>query len=112
MPSGVDAASCHLDTLADAVGTSPLDALGGKASARRLNAFLGRTTRFLDLAAGGAKVKVNLRKARVQLKAFERAVQRGIKRKRDPIDRELGEFILGLAQDATNDVGVAQAKLR
>jgi len=112
MPSGVDAASCHLDTLADAVGTSSLDALGGKASVRRLNAFLGRTTRFLDLAAGGAKVKVNLRKARVQLKAFERAVQRGIKRKRDPIDRQLGEFILGLAQDATNDVGVAQAKLR
>jgi hypothetical protein len=112
MPSGVDAASCHLDALADTVGTSSLEALGGKASARRLKAFLDRTTRFLDLAAGGANVKVNLRKARVQLKAFERAVQRGIKRKRGAIDRDLGEFILGLAQDATNDVGVAQTTLR
>ena len=112
MPGGVDAASCRLGTLTDEVGSSSLEALGGKASARRLNGFLGRTTRFLDLAAGGARVKVNLRKARVQLKAFERAVQRGMQRKRDPIDRDLGEVILGLAQDATNDVGVAQAKLR
>jgi hypothetical protein len=95
------------------VGTSPADALGGKASARRLNAFLGRTSRFLDLAAGGgARVKVNLRKARQQLKAFERAVERGLKRKRGAIDAELGELILALARDATNDVGVAQAKLR
>jgi hypothetical protein len=39
-------------------------------------------------------------------------VQRGLERKRGSIEPELGEIILGLAKDATNDVGVVQAKLR
>jgi hypothetical protein len=57
------------------------------------------------------KARSNLRKARRQLKSFEKQVQRGLKRRRDPIDADLGEFILGLAKDATNDVGVIQASL-
>ncbi len=111
-PGGLDAAACRVGTLAETVGTSGPDALGGKATAKRLTSMLSRADRFLVRAEGSAKPKVDLRKARQQLKAFARAVQRGLKRKRGAIEPELGEFILGLARDATNDVGVAQAKLR
>lgn len=111
-PTGFEAATCRIGTLTDTLGTSSPDALGGKATAKRLNALLDRTNRFLDLAAGNVKVKVNLRKARQQLKVFEKAVERGLERKRGSIEPELGEIILGLAKDATNDVEVVQAKLR
>jgi hypothetical protein len=111
-PDGVDAASCRIDVLAETLGTTSPDVLGGKGSARRLGALLERANRFLDLAEGGTKTKANLRRARRKLKAFEKTVERGLKRKRGAIDGPLGEFILGLARDATNDVGVAQSKLR
>jgi len=111
-PSAVDAAACRVGTLAQTLGTSPPDLLGGKAAARRLNAFVGRANRFLGLARNGAKVKPNLRRARRELKAFEKAVRSGIARKRGPIDRELGELMLGLTTAATNDVEVGQAAAR
>jgi hypothetical protein len=111
-PGGVDAASCRIDALAETLGTTSPDVLGGKGSARRLSALLDRANRFLGLAERGSKAKANLRRARRKLKTFEKVVQRGLKRKHGAIDRPLGEFILGLARDATNDVGVAQSRLR
>jgi len=103
---------CRVGTLSDMLGTSSPDALGGAVTARRLNAFLGRAHHFLGLADGGTKVKANLRRAKRQLKAFEKAVQRGLNRKRGPIQRALGEVVLELTKDAMNDVGVAQATAR
>lgn len=110
-PSGAAAAACRIGALSDTLGVSPPEALGGKATARRLTALLGRATRFLDLAGRGTNARGNLRKARRQLKSFDKQVQRGLKRRRGPIDAALGEVILGLAKDAMNDVGVIQASL-
>jgi hypothetical protein len=86
--------------------------LGGKTSAKRLSSLLGRANRFLRSAQGGTNVKGNLRKARGQLKSFEKAVQRGLKRKRARIDPVVGEELLALVKDATNDVALTQATVR
>jgi hypothetical protein len=110
-PSGLDAAECRVGALSDTVSGSTPDALGGTATMRQLKAMLGRADRSLATADRGTKVKLNLRRARRELKAFEKAVERGIKRKRRAIDGELGEIILGLSKDAANEVGLAQAKL-
>ena len=110
--SGFDAASCRIGTLAATLGSHSAEDLGGKPTARRLNALLGRAHRFLDSVERGAKVSRNLKRARRELRSFEKAVQQALKRKRTPIDPELGRFILGLATHATEDVGAMQASLR
>lgn len=102
----VAAAACRVATLTNTLQTSPADALGGKATVRRLDAFLTRADKFLGLAERGTKTEANLRRARRELKAMEKAVRRGLNRKRTPIDPELGQFLLGLARAATNDVGI------
>jgi hypothetical protein len=98
--------------LAATLGSHSAADLGGKATARRLNALLGRAKRFLDSVGRGAKVSRNLKRARRELRSLEKAVQQALKRKRTPIDPELGRFILGLATHATEDVGAMQASLR
>jgi len=110
-PSGLDAAECRVGALSDKVGESGPEVLGGPATMHQLQAMLGRANRSLAGARRGTKVKVNLRRARRELKALEKAVERGMKRKRRSIDRDVGEVILGLTKDAANDVGLAQAKL-
>jgi hypothetical protein len=110
--SGFDAASCRIGTLGATLGSHSAEDLGGKPTARRLNALLGRAHRFLDSVERGAKVSRNLKRARRELLLFEKAVQQALKRKRTPIDPELGRFILGLATHATEDVGAKQASLR
>jgi hypothetical protein len=45
-----------------------------------------------------------------ELKSFEKAVQRGLKRERGSIAPERGEFILELAKNATNDVGAGSGE--
>ena len=98
--------------MAATLGSHSAEDLGGKPTARRLNALLGRAHRFLDSVERGAKVSRNLKRARRELRSFEKAVQQALKRKRTPIDPELGRFILGLATHATEDVGAKQASLR
>lgn len=111
-PDGYDGAACRIETLTATLGTSSPDALGGKATAKRLNLMLARANRFLDSAQVGSKVAVNLRRARRELKVFERTVEKALRRKRDPIDAELGRFILGLAQGATSQLVVLQTNVR
>jgi hypothetical protein len=110
--NGFDAASCRIGTLAATLGGHSAQDLGGKATARRLNALLGRAHRFLGSVERGANVSRNLKRARRELRSFEKAVQQALERKRAPIDPELGRFILGLVTHATEDVGAKQASLR
>ncbi len=106
------AASCRIGVLSKTLGAAAPEVLGGRTSARRLNLLVGRANRFLHSAAGGANPKGNLRKARGQLRSFEKAVQRGLKRKRAAIEPELGGLLLALVKDAANDVVLTQASVR
>lgn len=108
----LDVAPCLVDALASTLAVSSIDELGGKVTARRLKALAGRADTLLDSAASGAKVKVNLRKARRELRSLERVVRQGLRRKRGTIDAAVGGVILGLAHDATNDVEVMRAQIR
>ena len=43
------------------------------------------------------------------MKGLERTVQQGLRRKRRPIDAEVGDGILSLTTDTRSEIGVLQA---
>ena len=106
------ASTCGVALLTAQVNGATLDQLGGKATANRLRAILRRADRFLDLARGGKNVGPSLRRALREIKSFERAVQRGLRRKRRPIDTAVGTSFLSLSLDARSEIGSLQASTR
>jgi len=86
-----------------------VDQLGGKATASLLRVSLRRASRYLDAARGGKNIEGNLRRAQREMKGLERTVQQGLRRKRRPIDAEVGEGILSLTTDTRSEIGVLQA---
>jgi hypothetical protein len=105
----MDAASCGLQTLTNAVETTAPTALGGSRTAHRLEALLRQANHALDSAEQGKKVKANLGRTRRALNRFEALVHAGLKRKHGAIGPEVGQLILGLATNATASVGEVQA---
>lgn len=109
---GVAGASCWVQRLdATLQATSP-DELGGARTSKRLGALVRNATRYLDSADRGVKVKANLRRAHRQLKAFEHIVQQAMKRKRGPLDPDIGQRILGAVTGADSQIDVAVASGR
>jgi hypothetical protein len=106
------AAACGVARLTARIETAGVDQLGGKATANRLRSLLRRANRFLDAARGGADVGDNLRRAQREMRTFERTVQQGLRRKRRPIDAEVGNGMLSLSTDTRSEIGALQASGR
>ena len=98
--------------LTDTVETTAPTALGGSRTVHRLDALLKQADHALDSVEHGTKVKASLRKTRRALNSFEVLVHIGLKRKRGAIEPEVGQFILGLATNATPSIGEMQARIR
>jgi len=98
--------------LTDTVATTTPLAWGGARTAHRLDALLKQAERALGSVERGAKVKSNLRKARRALNTFEATIHNGLKRKHGAIEPAVGQFVLGLATDASTSIGEMQARVR
>src|SRR5262249_39279661 len=107
--NGVDAASCWMQELSATMQATPPEDLGGARTSKRVGAFVRNATHSLDSAHRGVNVKANLRRARRKLKAFEHLVQQAMKRKRGPLDPEIGQSILGAVTGADSEIDVAVA---
>ena len=103
------AAACGVTLLTTRIEGATMDQLGGKATASRLRFSLRRASRYLDAARGGKNIEGNLRRAQREMKGLERTVQQGLRRKRRPIDAEVGDGILSLTTDTRSEIGVLQA---
>jgi hypothetical protein len=106
------AATCGVTMLTARVEDAAVDQLGGQGTARRLQSFLRRATRFLDSARDGKRVTSNLRRAQRQMKSFERTVSQGLRRKRRPIDGDIGNDMLLLSSGTRSMIGVLRASVR
>ncbi len=107
--NGVAGASCWVQQLSTTLQTTSPDELGGARTSKRLGALVRNATQYLDSADRGVKVKANLRRAHRKLKAFEHVVQQAMKRKRGPLDPQIGQLILGAVTGADSEIDVAVA---
>src|SRR5262249_40126331 len=74
--AGFEALACRFGMMRLDLGGLPVESLGGKKVGRLLTGSLGRATSAMQGAQQGRKVTANLRRARKQLKAFLRALNR------------------------------------
>ncbi len=106
---GFDALACRLGTIRLDLDALPVEALGGKKIGRQLTASLDRSTRAMQDAQQGKKVTASLRRARKQLRAFVRALDRA-QRKGMPPDE--WSRLQSLASEAMAEVDGLRASAR
>ena len=103
---GFDALVCRLGMLRLDLGTLPVELLGGKKIGRQLSVSLDRATSAMQVAQGGKKVTVNLRRARKQLSVFMHALKRAQRKGMPP---DVSARLQALASEAMDELGSLRA---
>jgi hypothetical protein len=102
-----DAAQCGLGALDEVLATNAVDDLGGTKLVTKLGRFLDRAEAALVQAATVKKPKAKLRRARAQLRAFERAVRKAAKKNK--VRADLANAILALTAGTSGQLDALRA---